>query len=182
MKKRPQSTHFKKLAEFFRGQGYTLDLKFVVPSKGKGYWYAGINGKSIRGGFCEPNEEDCYWYVRGRIAFDNVKCFDKWSKCPYSLELPKTPEEFQYVVEQMKYLRTKEGFEKSNGYDLWIRDYPFSKQILCSKCNGMKKISGKRTKKVEFKDGNPPMYTSISIKCPKCRGTGKVKRPKGDAV
>jgi hypothetical protein len=45
----------------------------------------------------------------------------------------------------------------------------------------MKKIAGKRKKKIEFKDGKPPMYVCVPIKCQKCKGTGKVKRrPDGE--
>jgi hypothetical protein len=168
---------FNKLVELFKGMGYKVEIDRLKPHRSRPYRYAKITGKSILGGFCEFSGEntDC-WYVNGRIAFDHVKCFDKWSKCPYSLELPKTEQEFQYIVDQMKYLRTKEGFEKSNGFEIRVKDYPFSTHVICSECRGMKRVSGKRTKKVEFKDGKPPMYVGISIKCPKCKGTGKIKR------
>jgi len=175
---KPQSRAFKKLVKFIRDRGYTVDTKFETAwDKYPGYWYARITGKSIMGGFCDPSEGMCYWYINGRIAFDNKKCFDKWSKCPYSLEFPVTPQEFQYVADRMKYLRTKEGFEKSNGYDICVRDYPFSTHFLCPTCNGHKKVAGKRTKKMPFNDGKPPMNVPVYIKCPKCKGIGKVKRP-----
>jgi hypothetical protein len=173
-----QSDQFKKLVKFFRELNYKIETKFVWKSLKHPYWFAKITGRSIFGGFCEPVEDtlDCNWFVNGRIAFDHVKCFDKWSKCPYSLELPLIMQELKYVVDQMKFLRTKEGFKKSNEFELWVRDYPFSTHVLCPNCNGMKRVSGKRTKKIEFKNGQPPMYVGNSIKCPKCKGTGKVKR------
>jgi len=173
-----QSAIFKKLVEFIKEQGYTVDVTFQSSPKRAypGYWYARITGKSIFGGFCEPTSDVCYWYINGRIAFDNKKCFDKWSKCPYSLEFPKTMQEFQYVMEQMKYIRTKEGFEKSNGYEISVKDYPFSTLVLCPDCRGSKKVAGKRTKKMHFGDGKPPMIVPVYIKCKKCKGTGKLKR------
>ena len=182
---RAQSKAFKKLVQFIRGLGYTVDTTFQASSDKKGsrfwypgYWYARITGKSIMGGFCEPTSDMCYWYINGRIAFDNKRCFDKWSKCPYSLEWPKTSEEFQYVSDRMKFLRTKEGYEKSNGYEIFVRDYPFSTHVLCPECDGHKKVAGKRMKKMHFQDGKPPMNVPIYKKCPKCKGTGKVKRSK----
>jgi hypothetical protein len=114
VKKHPQPAQFSKLVRYIQKNGYKISTTFVQPydKRERGYWYAKIEGNSIFGGFCEPNHADCYWYIKGRIAFDHKKCFDKWSKCPYSLELPQTPKEFEYIIEQMKYLRTKEGFEK----------------------------------------------------------------------
>ena len=183
---RAQSTAFKKLVEFIRGLGYTVETAFQFSSEKRfmGYWYARITGKSILGGFCESNSDMCYWYINGRIAFDNKKCFDKWSKCPYSLEWPRTPEEFQYVADQLKYLRTKEGYEKSNGYEISVKDYPFSTNVLCPTCQGQKKVAGKRTKKISFGDGKLPMIVPVYKKCLKCKGTGKVRRPlvKGERI
>jgi hypothetical protein len=193
---KPQSLLFKKLVEFIRDIGYTVETKYEPPRKKLwcGYWFGRITGKSIFGGFCEPNKGGSYWYINGRVAFDNKRCFDKWSKCPYSLELPQTMREFQYIMEQMKYLRTKEGFNRSCGYDLWVKDYPFSTYVLCPECRGSKKVLGKRKLKMRPKDIaeakifrkasglNPdegiPKYRSAYIKCPKCRGKGKIKRPK----
>ena len=159
-----------------------------------GYWFANVTGKSIRGGFCEPSKGECYWYIDGRIAFDHEKCFDKWSKCPYSLELPKTEREYAYMLDRMAYMQTEEGFKKSNEFDLWIRDYPFSIHILCPACHGSKKVMGKRKLKMRPKDisganiyrkasgldpnKDLPQYRHVYIKCPKCKGKGKIKRPK----
>lgn len=174
-----QSIAFKKLVKFIRGLGYTVDTKFQSPSEKSypGYWYARITGLSIMGGFCDPTSDVCYWYINGRIAFDNKRCFDKWSKCPYSLEFPQTPEEFKYIEDSLKFLRTKAGYEKSNGYEINVRDYPFSTHVLCPNCDGTKKIQGKRTRAMKFNDGFPPMRVSNYVKCPECKGSGKVKRP-----
>jgi len=177
MKKHKQSISFQKLVEFLKDLGYSIKTTFVEPWEDKrrpGYWYARIDGKSITGGFCELNHSGCYVHVNGRIAFDHVKCFDKWSKCPVSLELPQTMKDFEYIVDQLKYVGSEEGFEKSNSYDLNIRDYPYSTHVLCPECRGQKKVDGLRILKPT--KANP--YGSTYKKCPKCKGLGKVKRPK----
>jgi hypothetical protein len=191
---RKQSIDFKNLVKFIRNLGYTVDVRFQKPfnKKYSGYWYGRITTKSIFGGFCDSNDGECYWAINGRIAFDNKRCFDKWGKCPYSLELPRTPEEFQYVADQLKYIRTREGFKRSNEYDIRVRDYPFSTHVLCPDCEGSKRILGKRKFKMRPKDiseaqlfnkasgldpnFNLPMYRQEYIKCPKCKGSGKIKR------
>ena len=69
-----QSLSFQELVQFIRGLGYTVDVKFQTPLSGekhKGYWYGRITRNSISGGFCEPNDGGSYWYINGRIAFDN---------------------------------------------------------------------------------------------------------------
>lgn len=161
-----QSIDFKNLVKFIRNLGYTVDVKFQksFDKKYSGYWYGRITTKSVFGGFCDSNDGGSYWVINGRVAFDNKRCFDKWGKCPYSLELPRTPEEFQYIADQLKYIRTREGFKRSNEYEIRIRDYPFSTHILCPGCEGFKKAVSLRTYKY--------------IKCPKCKGLGKIKRSK----
>jgi len=177
---RPQSLQFKKLVHILRGDGYTVKTRFCPPWSDKklpGYWFANVTGKSIRGGFCEPSGGESYWYLDGRVAFDHEGCFDKWSKCPYSLELPNIGQEFMHVLERMAYLRTKEGFDRSNCFDLRERDYPFSTHVLCPTCDGMKKVPGKRIKIIRFKN-DPPMRSLERIICVRCKGKGKIKREK----
>lgn len=82
------------------------------------YRFARVKGKWITAGFCEPNNGESYSYIDGKICFDNVKCFDKWSKCPYSFPIPKTEKQFEYVLSKMQYLAPSDGYKKSNEYDL----------------------------------------------------------------
>lgn len=162
-----QSVMFKKMVEFFKDLEYTLKTELVTCHTHEDhpdYWFALISGKNIKGGFCEPNGGDSYWYIDGRISFDHVDCFDKWSKCPYCLKLPETMQDFKYIIDRMNYLRTKEGFNKSNCFEINEKDYPHSKYILCPVCKGTKMVEGKK-KTLRMK------------KCPKCRANGKIKRP-----
>lgn len=108
---------FDNFVKNLRKNGYTIIL-----NSEDNYRYAKIKGKRITGGFCEPNNGDSYSYIDGKVCFDNVKCFDKWSRCPYSFPIPKTEKQFEYVLSKMKYLASTDGYKRSNEYDL---DYEY---------------------------------------------------------
>ena len=111
---------FDNLVKNLRKNGYT-----VTVSLEKKYRFARVKGKWIIAGFCEPNNGESYQYIDGKICFDNVKCFDKWSKCPYSFPIPKTEKQFEYVLSKMQYLASSDGYKKSNEYDLEFENgYP----------------------------------------------------------
>ena len=104
---------FDNLVKNLRKNGYT-----VTASLEEKYRFARVKGKWIIAGFCEPNNGESYSYIDGKICFDNVKCFDKWSKCPYSFPIPKTEKQFEYVLSKMQYSASSDGYKKSNEYDL----------------------------------------------------------------
>ena len=111
------------LVEFLRKKGYTVTVATMpyVPV----YRFAQIKGKWIKGGFCESNNHQTYGAIDEKIAFDNEKCFDKWSKCPFSLPLPQNEKQMKYILKQMKFLATNKGYNLSNSYSLpWITKYP----------------------------------------------------------
>lgn len=111
---------FDNLVKNLRKNGYK-----VTVTLGDKYRFARVKGKWITAGFCEPNNGESYSYIDGKICFDNVKCFDKWSKCPYSFPIPKTGKQFDYVLSKMQYLASSDGYKKSNEYDLKCEyDYP----------------------------------------------------------
>ena len=115
------SQYFDNLVDNLRKNGYTV----TVEHEEECYRFAIVDGKQIHGGFCEPNNGESYTYIDGRIAFDNSDCFVKWNKCPYSFPIPKTVDEFNYILSKMQYLSTEEGYNKSDNYELdWERDYP----------------------------------------------------------
>jgi len=112
---------FDNLVKFLRKNGYKVK---IVSRFDPDYRFAQVSGKWIRGGFCEFNEH-VYKDVNFRFAFDNTKCFDKWSKCPFSLPLPITQLEYKYILKNLRFLATKKGYKLSNNYDLpWIKEYP----------------------------------------------------------
>lgn len=120
LQKENDNKSFDNLVNALINEGYIVTIS--LESK---YRFASIKGKNIIGGFCEPNSGDSYRYIDGKVSFDNEKCFDKWSKCPYSLPIPKTEKEFQYLLSKIEYMSSVEGFNKSNNYDLEIEtNYP----------------------------------------------------------
>jgi len=115
-----QIDYFNDLVVNLRKRGYNIAVDYEC-----GYRFAKITGKSIKGGFCDTYEDSPY--LNGKIAFDNKDCFDKWSKCPYSLPIPQNEAELAYLLSKMEYLATKEGYEASDGYAIQIEyNYPRS--------------------------------------------------------
>jgi hypothetical protein len=115
---------FDNLVKNLRKKGYkvAVSLHNGIAST---YKYASIEGKEIRGGFAEPNDLETYAYIDGKVCFDNKKCFDKWSKCPYSFPIPATEQAFEYLLSKMEYLASPEGYKKSNEFECQCEDsYP----------------------------------------------------------
>jgi hypothetical protein len=63
------------------------------------------------------------WRYACRIYVDNAKCFDKISRCPFSMKLP-TAKHFEYYICRINFWGTKKGFDISNKYkfELWDSD------------------------------------------------------------
>lgn len=115
-----ESVLFDNLVTNLRKSGY----KIAVTMEGE-YRFARVKGKWIDGGFCEPNNGESHSYIDGKICFDNVKCFNKFSECPYSFPIPTTENQFGYVLSKLKYLSTAEGYKRSKYYALkWEDSYP----------------------------------------------------------
>ena len=64
----------------------------------------------------EPTGQEWYWYLDGKIAIDNSKAFDKWSRCPFYVWLPETKEEAERIIKVIKFLSTEQGYKVSNEY------------------------------------------------------------------
>lgn len=95
------------------------------------YSFHKITGNNILAGYCTPHDGNqinaSYSYLNGKISADNDMCFDKWSKCPVAIPLPKDKDQLEYLLKELKYLGTKEGYEKSNSYDYdFVYEYPES--------------------------------------------------------
>lgn len=111
---------FDKLVEFLKEKDYTV----TVSNETGGYRFAKVTGNLILGGFAELNGNVSYSYINDKISFDNIKCFDKWSKCPVCLPLPETEEQFNFLYSKLKLLATNYGYEKSSTFELFINEYP----------------------------------------------------------
>jgi hypothetical protein len=116
--------HFEKLVETLKQKGYEVEVK-----KYEIYDFAKVSGKNIIGGFCSPHDENSMvsssTYINGKIAVDHVDCFDKWRKCPLILPIPTDDTQMDYLLNQLKYWGSEQGYKASNEYEFekWINDY-----------------------------------------------------------
>ena len=98
--------------------------KYIVELERDDRWlFWTIKGNRVQGGFCTPSE-NVSPHLNGKIAVDAKGIFDKWSKCPIILPIPETNRQLDYLIEQMKFLGTEEGFKASNEFDMYIYKYP----------------------------------------------------------
>ncbi len=113
---------FHKLVAALKEAGYRV--KTSTPEHS--YLFAHVTGNDIVAGFCTVNNGMSYTYIDGAISADHARCFDKYSKCPLRLPLPETDEQLAYVMEQLVYWASDEGYKKSNSYDFdsWVTEYP----------------------------------------------------------
>ena len=132
-----------------------LNQLFLQTLKNEGYFIEQweneptytITGKRIYGfiSFKKPEEQLSkeelkylnYYpnWSNGMIVIDHKNCFNKASRCPCKLYLPTTKEKINYIIEQLKYWGSDEGFKLSNNYECrtWVDEY----------LNGKKRLRGK---------------------------------------
>jgi len=116
---------FNNLINILRENGF-----FIEVQKDKIYDFVTFDGNNVIGGFCSKHDaallDASYSYINGKIAVDNTDCFDKWSKCPLNLKIPKTEKQIKYLLDQLKYWGSSEGYNDSNGYEFekWVGEYP----------------------------------------------------------
>lgn len=72
-----------------------------------------VHGQGIKGRFCELGHGDGYEQHNGKIALDNIICYDKPQKCPLVMKLPL---DFDALLEHITFLGSDEGYEWSNSY------------------------------------------------------------------
>jgi len=104
--------NFQDLVTFLKVNGYYV--KIVT-------WHGGtsanVSKNDIYGAFAREDNDECSTYITGKIAIDNKKCFDKFSKCPINLPIPTNDKQRKFLLEKMKFFATKEGYKISNYYD-----------------------------------------------------------------
>lgn len=113
------------LVDKLKEKGYKVVIK-----NHKLYKFAKIDGKNITGGFCSKHDENninsSYSYINGKISIDHKDCFDKWSKCPLVLEIPSNKGQMNYLLKQLEFWGSDEGYKISNQYEFeqWVNSYP----------------------------------------------------------
>jgi hypothetical protein len=120
-------TLFERTHEILLNNGYYLMTQVVTAADN--YLYCSVEGKGIVGGFCSKNNNDhlqCNQYLNGKIAIDNVRCYDKPRKCPLILDLPKNKQEESFLLKQLEFWGSDEGFNISNQcqFNKYINKYP----------------------------------------------------------
>jgi hypothetical protein len=104
---------FDHLVGFLRLHGYDVTPE-DEPAR-VNYHFASFVGQGIRGGFATYGIG--YPYLDGRVAADNRRCFDKWSKCPLVVRIPDDDEGRSELLEYFRFLASKEGYKWSNTFE-----------------------------------------------------------------
>lgn len=133
-KRAKSDKRFDKLLEALIAAGYKINVRECKDEFGldtsqlpeaRTYRFAFFRSKGLHGGFCTFNNNSSYCYIDDRICIDHIKCFDKWSKAPVSLPLPKNVQELNFLLEEMAFLASLKGKMFSNNFDYKIvYEYP----------------------------------------------------------
>lgn len=65
----------------------------------------------------DPNNLYSNARLNGKICADNDGCFDKLSKCPIVIDLPRSDGEFNLLLKELEFLGSVEGYNLSNEYE-----------------------------------------------------------------
>ncbi|PGK51935.1 hypothetical protein CN918_29525 [Priestia megaterium] len=116
---------FENLVKSLQQHGYT-----VIVSKTPLYQYARVFGNNIAASFCSKHDSTCegasYAHVNGKIAADNANCRDNWRKCPLQLGIPTSDEQTNFLMEQLAFWGSEQGYENSKKcrQDTYVYEYP----------------------------------------------------------
>jgi hypothetical protein len=104
--------------ERLKKEGYIIEQFENTPKQ-----YA-IKGNCIYG-FINTNINSTTFWTDGMIVIDHKNCFQKTSRCPCCIYIPQTEEKIEYIIQQLKFWGTDEGFKISNEYEenKWINEY-----------------------------------------------------------
>lgn len=97
----------KNFVEFLENNGYNVTEDDYLVYR--------VDGQNILGGFAWAGAE-CSGYMDGYFIADNDACFDKWSKCPFGMELMKVLENPQELLNHLEFLGSEDGFKWSDEY------------------------------------------------------------------
>lgn len=106
---------YEKLARMLKDNGYTVTVTKEEPWKYyPPYNFYSVTGNGIKAGFCTPNKSS-YRSLNGRIAADNERCFDKWSKCPVVMNINGL--NYEKLLISLAFLGSEEGYNLSNNFE-----------------------------------------------------------------
>jgi hypothetical protein len=110
---------FEELVFALRCEGYKCETTLNGKKKAK-VTHANtcmVKGNNIRAAFTRPYpplSHEPYPCLQERIAADNEKCFDKFSKCPVVVKMPS---DIPSVLAVLKDLSSERGFHISNSFE-----------------------------------------------------------------
>lgn len=107
-------TPFEIMVDTVKKHGYSNLEEISTPEGSHGFKYDDGDVVFYIG---EPTGKEWYWYLDGKIAIDNSKAFDKWSRCPLYVWLPNTEDEAERIIKVIKFLSTEQGYQVSNEYE-----------------------------------------------------------------
>lgn len=115
---------YSEIKKFLTDNGYRVvwEEAYPLPKRAIAV-HACLEGKGVRVGIGEPGSPDPRY--DNKVAADNLKCFDKWSKCPLVLEFPNGENQSKELLEMLAHLGSKEGYDLSNSYD-YLDNNPYS--------------------------------------------------------
>ena len=121
---------FKKLHNVYYEVGYEKYLN-IEYNHYSDYFYCDYDNGDVRFCFCEQNNGNSQTNVDGKIAIENSKCFDKWSKVPCSLPFPGNEIQFKFLLWNLDFWGSKDGYRISNEYifEEYIFEYPSDEEI-----------------------------------------------------
>lgn len=118
-----ERTPYFKLASTLVEIGYTIKAESHTPAYS--FWRL-ENGFTVVG-MCTPNDGISYTSLNGKIAADNIKCFDKWTKCPLVVNVDDL--NLEELLKHLDFLGSAEGYKHSNSYE--YLDTRILPRVLC---------------------------------------------------
>lgn len=122
-----EEKRFDILAVALEREGYEVVVNFGHADGKERYRYGHLRGRSVNGFFAPTNQHSAR-YCSGRLCADHVDCYDKPSKCPLVIRLPKSDREAMEIVRWLGKLGSREGYQVSNSYD-YLDNNPFPYQM-----------------------------------------------------
>jgi hypothetical protein len=124
------------LVRMLTESGYVVDVEERFKTDKDGnltdelfYKYAKVSSNDMAGAFCSHHESQLsgssYHCLNGKIAMDNERLFDKYSDCPLILPIPRNNNEMYFLLDKIKFFKTREGIDISDNYkyELYVTEY-----------------------------------------------------------